>query len=113
MEKNEDLMNEAREHAPEIQIPLEWYVPEELPTHYTTNLIIQHTEHEFFITFFELVPPITLGKTPEEIEQVESVRARALTRVAISPGRLESFIRAMQDNLVKYHSSIGKGATEK
>jgi len=113
MEKNEYLMDEARERAPEIRIPLEWYVPEELPTHYATNLVIQHTEQEFFITFFELVPPITLGKTPEEIEQVESIRARALTRVAISSGRLESFIRAMQDNLVKYHSSIGEGATEK
>ena len=113
MEENEALLGEVSKHTPEIQIPLKWYVPEELPTHYATNLVIQHTEHEFFITFFELVPPITLGKTLEEVEQIEAVCARALTRVAVSPERLEKFIQAMQDNLVKYRSSISEGATEK
>lgn len=113
MENNETLTDEARKPAEEIRIPLEWYIPEELPTHYATNLVIQHTEHEFFITFFELVPPITLGKTPEEIERIESVRARALTRVAVSPERLEEFIRVMQDNLAKYRSSISEGTAER
>jgi hypothetical protein len=113
MEKNQVPVKEAREHVQELRIPLEWCVPEELPTHYATNLVIQYTEHEFFITFFELVPPIMLGKTPEEIEQIESVRARALTRVAVAPDRLEEFIRVMKDNLAKYRSSIGAGAAEK
>ncbi len=113
MKENEALMDEVREHVSEIRIPLEWYVPEELPTYYATNLVIQHTEHEFFITFFELVPPITLGKTPEEIERLQSVRARALARVAVSPDRLEEFIQVMQDNLTKYRLSISESATEK
>lgn len=113
MENNETLTREAGAPVQEIRIPLEWHVPEELPTHYATNLVIQHTEHEFFITFFELVPPITLGKTPEEITRIESVRARALTRVAVSPKRLEEFIQVMQDNLAKYRSSISESATEK
>lgn len=113
MENNETPTGEAGEPIEEIRIPLEWCVPEELPTHYATNLVIQHTEHEFFITFFELVPPITLGKTPEEITRIESVRARALTRVAVSPERLEEFIQVMQDNLARYGSSVGEGAAEK
>jgi hypothetical protein len=111
-QQESNTLTEAREHVREIRIPLEWYVPEELPTHYATHLVIQHTEHEFFITFFELVPPIMLSKPPEEIERIESVRARALTRVAVSPKRLEEFIQVMQDNLAKYRSSISEGAKE-
>jgi hypothetical protein len=111
-QQESDTLTKARGHVREAQIPLEWYVPEELPTYYATNLVIQHTRHEFFITFFEVVPPIMLGKTPEEIERIESVRARALTRVAVSPERLEEFIQVMQDNLAKYRSSISEGAEE-
>ena len=113
MDNSETPTGEAGEPIEEIRIPLEWHVPEGFPTHYATNLVIQHTEHEFFITFFELVPPITLGKTPEEIARTESVRARALTRVAVSPERLERFIQVMQDNVASYRSSIAEDATEK
>lgn len=89
-----------------IGLPIQWSVSDELSTCYATNLVVQHTEHEFFITFFELVPPITLGKTSDEIKQIESVQAHALTRIAVTPERLESFIQAMQENLDRYRASV-------
>lgn len=89
-----------------IGLTIQWSIPDELSTCYATNLVVQHTEHEFFITFFELVPPITLSKTSEEIKQMESVQAHALTRIVVTPERLESFIQAMQENLDRYRASV-------
>jgi len=57
----------SAEHEPEKTrgLPIKWQIPEDLISRYATNLVVQHTEHEFTISFFEAEPPILLG-TPED-----------------------------------------------
>jgi len=84
-----------------VAIPLEWRVPEDLETHFATNMVVAHSEGAFFITFFEVVPPFILGDV-EKLTALKSVPAKAVARVAIAADRMEAFIDAMKSNLASY-----------
>ncbi len=84
-----------------VAIPLEWRVPEDLETHFATNVVVSHSEGGFFLTFFEVVPPFILGDV-EKLAELKSVPAKAVARVAIAADRMEPFIDAMKRNLESY-----------
>lgn len=100
------------EERPKIQVPIEWHISENIDSKYATNLIIQHSEHEFIIDFFEMRHPWILGapdRVREQREKLESVRAECVARIIVSPDRMQEFINAMQANLNKY---VGKEQEE-
>jgi len=84
-----------------VSIPLEWRVPEDLQTHFVTNVVIAHSEGEFFVTFFEVVPPVILGDV-DKLAALGSIPARAVARIAIAADRMEGVIDAMKRNLEVY-----------
>jgi len=105
---------DEEEVAARKEIPIEWIIPEDTVTRYASNMVVQHTESEFIISFFETQPPIILG-TPDEAEalmsQLRSVRAKCVARVVVSPKRMEEFITVLQNNLAKYQErQAGEGA---
>ena len=80
------------------KIRLDWHVPEDLPTKAVSNVVITHTEEgEFFITYFEVVPPVLLGDS-ERFEAIDSVRAKAVARIMVVADRMPGMIKALQDN---------------
>ena len=86
-------------------MPIEWHISEDLDTKYATNLVIQHSEHEFIIDFFEMRHPLILGnphQVREQQEKLESVRAECVARIIVSPDRMQEFIDAIQANLNQY-----------
>lgn len=95
-------------------LPIEWYFPEGLTSRYATNLVVQHTEHEFTLSFFELRQPVVLG-SPEErkakLEQIHSVRAECVARVIVSAGRMPEFLGVLQKQLEIYRSTLEKPRT--
>jgi hypothetical protein len=97
----------AEEKPEELILPLEWHLPDDLVSRYATNLVVQHTDQEFIISFFEATPPITLGQ-PEEVkarlEEQGYVRATCVARVIVSVGRMAEFINVLEDNLKRYLS---------
>lgn len=89
----------------ESKIPIEWYVPEGLMSQYATNMVIQHTDQEFMISFFEIKHPIILGPDEEvknQYEKIGKVRAECITRIILTPDRLKDFIASMQTNYEKF-----------
>lgn len=89
-------------------IPIDWQVPEDLSVFFTNNMTIQHTGHEFILTFYQVTPPLLLGPLAEQrLEQMEEVPAVAVARVAVSAGRLPDFIKAMQENLERHYPGGG------
>ena len=90
-------------------LPIEWYVPANMAGRYATNIVVQHVEHEFIISFFEVQPPMLLG-TPEErkaqLEEAKAVRAVCVARVIVAAERMPSFLKVLQDNLETYHSKL-------
>ncbi len=84
---------------------LEWCIPKDLISRYATNFIVQHTQNEFILSFFEVLPPLLLG-SPEEVEaqadQIETIDAHCVARVILTPDRLEQLLRVLQINLQAY-----------
>ncbi len=100
------------EEKPKIQVPIEWHISENIDSKYATNLVIQHSEHEFIIDFFEMRRPLILGnpdQVREQWQKIESVRAECVAQIIVSPDRMQEFIDVMQTDLNKY---MGKEVEE-
>lgn len=101
------------EEKPKGQVPIEWHISEDIDSKYATNLVIQHSEHEFIIDFFEMRRPLILGnpdQVREQWQKIESVRAECVAQIIVSPDRMQEFIDVMQAGLNKY---VGKEMEEK
>ena len=90
-------------------LPVEWHSSENIVSRYATNMVVQHSDQEFIISFFEARPPLVLGK-PEEIEttlsQIKSVRADCVARIIVSAGRMPEFVKVLQDTLANYLAKV-------
>ncbi|NLE43846.1 MAG: DUF3467 domain-containing protein [Chloroflexi bacterium] len=100
-------MAEQQADGERMPVPLEFCVPGELVSRYATNFVVQHTENEFILSFFEAEAPILLG-TPEEnlatLQSIGSVKARCVARIIVSPSRMPELIRIMGENYDRYQS---------
>jgi uncharacterized protein DUF3467 len=98
------------ENTPEVprgEVRIHWYIPDDLVSRYATNFIVQHGEHEFILSFFDIQLPILLGPSTEvktQIEQLRSVRANCVGQIIIAAERMPELIRILQENLQTYLS---------
>jgi hypothetical protein len=105
----EDAMHD--QEPQQVAVPIDWHVPEDLACQYATNLVVQHTAHEFMISFFRLAPPLIVGTTEEQkaqLEQIGYVRADCVARLIIAPGRMPEFLQVLQANLEAYQARHGR-----
>jgi hypothetical protein len=93
-------MPDQDEQPQELELPIEWYVPESVSSQYVTNMIVQYTEHEFVISFFDTKPPLIIGvPSKEALQNLKSIRAECVARIIVSPDRMPGFVNALQTNL--------------
>jgi len=87
-----------------VPVPIEWCYPDSIISRYATNMLVQKSEHEYIISFFEIKPPVLLG-TPEEVtaqaSKIKSVKAECISRIIVSDDRMPDFVRVLQDNIKK------------
>ena len=92
-----------------ISLPIEWHTPDNIVTSFVNNVVVQHDERSFFISFFEIVPPIALGEGADEaIKAWKSIKAKCVARVAIARDQMENVIEALTKNLEKFKSRMSK-----
>jgi hypothetical protein len=88
-----------------VPLSIEWHVSEEILSRYTTHLVVQCTEQECTVSFFEIKAPILLGQTQEEIAQkakeLKSIRAECVSRIVIPLNKVPEFIGAMKESYDK------------
>jgi hypothetical protein len=98
-----------------IRIPIEHVIPDSVRTKFADRIVVQHSEHEFRISFYEMHQPILLG-TPEERKArllgMESVKAVCVARIAVAAGRMPAMVRALQENLERYLSEASSQEEE-
>lgn len=87
-------------------IPFTLVTPPELKTVFSNNQWIQNTEHEFYITFTEVVPPLLQEGDREAFEKLESIESKVIARIVIPASRMGSFIKALQTNYDKYKKKV-------
>jgi hypothetical protein len=82
-----------------IPLPIEWEIPENFPVRYATHLVVQVMENEFLISFFEIHPPIVLGKPDEIVEQLtkfQSIKANCVAQILVSAQKMPEIINALE-----------------
>ena len=99
--------------AEEMRVPIVFQGIDDVPVLFCNQLVVQHQQNEFVITFGQLAPPILLG-TPEErreqAKQVPYVAVKVVARIGLTSDRMVEFIKAMQDNLRKYQEKRSKSS---
>ena len=86
-------------------LPIEWHCPEGLVSRYANHIVVQHTEHEFYLSFFEIPPPLVVGAPEEQmarLAQMGAVRAECVARIVVSAQAFQAFVRVLQSSLDGY-----------
>lgn len=70
------------------------------------HFVIQADKHEFHVRFYQMVPPIILGKTSEEqMKELESlggeVEANCVAHLVFSNGRMKEFVNVLSGHVTK------------
>jgi len=84
-------MDQQQSQRQQIQIKAS---DEELKGKYSNLMQITHTQEEFVLDFFLVIPP----------------QGTLTSRVIMNPGHVKRMIRALQDNIEKYEGKFGKVA---
>lgn len=90
-----------------VAVPLEWHIPEGIVSRYASNILVQHTEHEFILYFFETRPPLLLGSEEEQrtaLHGIQSVKAECFASIVVAAGRFPSFVDALKTNMERYRA---------
>lgn len=90
------------------KVPVILQEPENTPSFYATNLVVQHTKYEFIISFFEVRPPLLWGPPEEKekmLEEIDAIRSSCSARIVVAADRMPSFVQVLQDNLKTFLAS--------
>ncbi len=90
---------------------LEYCIPDELASRFATHVLVQRTDHEVVLSFFEAqLPPIS-GEPDEIAEQIKErggkLRAECVARVTMAASRMPDFVQALQKTLEAHRSHSG------
>lgn len=89
-----------------ITLPIEWDISN-VHSEYATNFVVQHTQNEFFLYFFEVVPPLVVGTEEEtfaQLQQIDKVSATCKTRIVLHPDKIPEIIAVLTKNYEKYQA---------
>ena len=106
-------MSENQENS--MSLPIEWVVPDDIVTRFVTNMVVQHSDAEFMISFFEAQPPIFIGSAEDQrtrLSQLKSITAKCVARIVVTPDRMEEFVRVLSGNLEGYKEAKKRESAE-
>lgn len=88
-----------------FRFPLKWVVPDDLEGKYATNVLVQHTRHEFVIYFFEVEQPLLSGpekQREKKLESISEIEAECVAKITISASRFPEIVQTFQRNFEKF-----------
>jgi hypothetical protein len=88
-----------------LALPITWNT-EGTQTLHANNMIVQADEHDFYLSFFEAVPPILLGSSADdrikEAGSLKGVEAKCVARIVVNGERMGLFLNAIQGAINKH-----------
>jgi uncharacterized protein DUF3467 len=114
VERQEERPVETKGEPP-IQLRVRFVNDPSVRTAYATNMMVQSTDQEFIVIFFEARPPYITGDTVDErraaAAKIENtIDALEVARVVIAPDRLETFINLLQQQVERRSKTVFEGA---
>lgn len=91
-------MSDADDAGTTPVVPYRWIVPACLSLRYANAFSVHHSQHEFYLRFFEAVPPPDPYAAPPE-----SLDATCVAQFALSPGRLKELRDLLDEQLREMH----------
>lgn len=83
-----------------IQLKIGRTNPDNVRSVPVNDVVINHSENEFFITFSSVEPPVIFSA--QDLSQLGDVDAIARAKIVVSPEFLEVLIKALSVNLESY-----------
>jgi hypothetical protein len=92
------------------RVSLKRVYPDDLDSHFVSNVVVQHQPDHFIISFFEVWPPPILGKTAEErqeaLDAIQEVEAKCVARLVVTPTRMRELIDTLSENWDTYQRAV-------
>jgi len=82
------------------QVPVEYYIPDDLPTEFTDGCIVRHTDEAFFVAFLQIQQPMALKK--EDLAKITKVRSECIAQLVMTPSVMKRITEAFQGNFNTY-----------
>lgn len=102
-----------REVADHFEVRVKYPYPEPLQAVFSNHSMIQHDEHEFVISFYQVFQPSGI-EGPEsvrkQVEEAGGAPARCVSRVVISRDRMPGVVEAFSKNLEMFRKRFEKPA---
>ncbi len=95
----------------EKEILLKRIFPENLQSYFVSNVVVQHQEENFTISFFEAWSPPILGTEDEKKKQIDSIKyveAKCVVRVVVTPNKMKEFIDVLNNSYNTYKKTFKK-----
>ena len=98
--------------AKAVSLSINRVIPKELKgSKFANDVVIQHAQGSFTISFFEILIPIILEKDEEKrnkiIKELKEIEAHCVARVTLSPNQLLKMLDAIQENIIRYETQFG------
>lgn len=91
------------------RVSIVWNVPSDVAPRYATNFVVQASDNEFRLYFFDIKPPMTIG-TPEEqrqqLDQLQSVTAECVASLVVAPARMGELVTLLQGYFERYKTEV-------
>ena len=97
---------ETAPDSPDVNIPVEYYLPENVPSYYSDAITVLHSANEFVLSFCQTDYPLATSK--EDLQQVKLIRRRCVARVILSPAQFQALTKVVQDQMDKFIQSYRK-----
>ena len=75
------------------------------PVTHANHMVLQIQDHEVYLSFFQLSPPVVFGTAEEQIAKLTergSIRPECIARINMSPRFLKKVFKVIKTNLEKY-----------
>jgi hypothetical protein len=97
-------MEVVRETADEYLVRIIYEYPDPQLATFANHFAVQHNEHEFLLSFYQLIPPLGVPgheALRKQAEQAGGFLARCVAKIAIPKDRMPSIVTALVENLAK------------
>ena len=97
----------ARKTTPKaklLQLKVERTNPDNIRSVPVNDVIVTHSQNEFFITFSSVEPPAILD--PNELSKLTAIDAITRSKIVVNAEFLEALIKALNINLERYKKNV-------
>jgi hypothetical protein len=87
-----------------LTLAVRWEVPDSIVSRYVNHMSVQRSEQNYYLSFYEAKPPLTLGTGEEvlaKLRELGEVPAICVAQLIVSADRLETFVKVLQDSLTR------------